>query len=126
MAGRTPRRRVVPCGGSRGDRSGQAYTLSNLGQVHHRQGHHQAALDRQRESLALRRELAEPHGQAECLQRLGSTFEALGRLREARTHWLDALAILADLGSSDADQVRALLADLPLRGPQGDRDPGRT
>jgi hypothetical protein len=53
------------------------------------------------------------HGQAESLRELGVTLRALGRAGEARAHWLEALAIFERLQTADADQVRALLAELP-------------
>jgi hypothetical protein len=42
------------------------------------------------------------------------TLRALGRLEEAWSHWLEALAIFERLGPSDAEQVRVLLSDQPL------------
>ena len=39
------------------------------------------------------------------------TLRALGRAEEARAHWLDALAILQRLQTTDADQVRIVLAE---------------
>jgi hypothetical protein len=41
------------------------------------------------------------------------TLRALGRPEQARAHWLQALAIFGQLQTTDADRVRALLADLP-------------
>jgi tetratricopeptide (TPR) repeat protein len=81
--------------------------------VHQRQGRYQEALACQRESLAIRRELGDAHCEAESLRELGVTLRALGRLDQARAHWLEALAILERLRSTNADQVRALLAELP-------------
>jgi len=65
------------------------------------------------DSLAIDRELGDPHGQAEALRELGVTLRALGRPEEARAHWRQALAIFKRLQSADADQVRALLAADP-------------
>jgi tetratricopeptide (TPR) repeat protein len=96
-----------------GDRRGEGYGLHDLGVVHQRQGRHEEALACLRESLVIRRELGEPHGEAESLRQLGMALRALGRPEQARAHWLDALAILQRLQTNDADQVRALLANLP-------------
>jgi hypothetical protein len=41
------------------------------------------------------------------------TLRALGHLDDARAHWLEALATFERLQSTDADQVRVLLAELP-------------
>ena len=101
-----------------GDRPGQAYGLSNLGVAYQRQGRHDRALACQRQSLALRRELGEPHGEAESLRELGVTLGALGRVDEARAHLLEALAIFEQLQTTDAEQVRALLADLSGSSPR--------
>jgi tetratricopeptide (TPR) repeat protein len=96
-----------------GDRRGEGYGLHDLGVVYQRQGRHEEALVRLRESLVIRRELGDSYCEAESLRELGVTLRALGRAEEARAHWLDALAILQRLQTTDADQVRALLADLP-------------
>ncbi len=94
-----------------GDRAGEAETLNELGVVYQRQGRYREALACHEESLALRRELNQPHGEAESLRELGMTLRALGRAEEARAHWLDALAILQRLQTTDADQVRIVLAE---------------
>ena len=96
-----------------GDPDGQAFCLNDLGIVHRRQGRYEEALCCQRRSLAIRRELGDAHCEAESLRELGVTLWALGRLDEARAHWLEAVATFERLRSTDADQVRALLADLP-------------
>jgi hypothetical protein len=46
------------------------------------------------------------------------TLRALGRPQEAQARWRQALAIFERLQTTDADQVRALLAE-PLPGPGG-------
>jgi DNA-binding SARP family transcriptional activator len=96
-----------------GDRDGQAFCLNDLGIVHQRQGDHALALACQRKSLAIRRELGDAHCEAESLRELGVTLRALGHLDEARAHWLEALATFERLQSANADQVRAVLAELP-------------
>jgi DNA-binding SARP family transcriptional activator/DNA polymerase III delta prime subunit len=98
-----------------GDRDGQAFCLNDLGIVHQRQGNYALALACQRKSLAIRRELGDAHCEAESLRELGVTLRAFGHLDEARAHWLEALATFERLESTDADQVRAVLAELPTR-----------
>jgi tetratricopeptide (TPR) repeat protein len=83
---------------------------NDLGVVYQRQGSYDKALTCLRESLAIRRELGDPHAEAECLRELGVTLRALDRLEEARRHWQEALAIFERLRTTDAGQVRALLA----------------
>jgi tetratricopeptide (TPR) repeat protein len=81
-------------------------------------GRHQEALDCLEESLAIRRELGDPYGQADSLRALGVTLRALGRPEEARAHLRQALALFERLQTTDADQVRALLGEqITLRQP---------
>jgi tetratricopeptide (TPR) repeat protein len=96
-----------------GDRSAQAGSLTNLGIVYKRQGRYHQALACQQESLAIYRELGDLYGQAESLRELGRTLQALGRTAEAGVHWREALAIFEQLRTTDADQVRAMLAEEP-------------
>jgi tetratricopeptide (TPR) repeat protein len=103
--------------GELGDRDGQAFCLNDLGIVHQRQGNGALALACQRKSLAIRRELGDAHCEAESLRELGVTLRALGDLEEARAHWLEALATFERLESTNADQVRALLAEPEVLNP---------
>ncbi len=96
-----------------GDRERQAESLNSLGVVYQRQGRYEQALACQQESLAICRELGDLYGQAESLRELGRTLQALGRTAEARVHWREALAIFEQLRTTDADQVRAMLAEEP-------------
>jgi tetratricopeptide (TPR) repeat protein len=98
-----------------GARESQAESCHNLGVVYRQQGQYDQALASLREGLAIRREFGEPHAVAESLRELGVTLRELGRGEEARMQWLQALAIFERLPTTDADQVRALLADLPAR-----------
>lgn len=59
----------------------------------------------------MRQELGDPHCLAESLRELGVTLRALGLREEARAHWRHTLAILEQLRTTDADQVRALTDD---------------
>jgi DNA-binding SARP family transcriptional activator len=94
-----------------GDRRGEAYGLHDLGIVYRRQGRPEESLASLRESLAIRRDQADPYGQADSLKELGITLRALGRPDEARTHLRQALTLFEELQTTDADQVRALLAE---------------
>jgi tetratricopeptide (TPR) repeat protein len=98
-----------------GDRGAQAQAHNDLGVARWRQGRYTEALDCHQQSLAVRRELGDRHGQAESLRELGATLRELGPTPEARAHLSQALAIFEQLQTADADQVRALLADLPMR-----------
>jgi hypothetical protein len=64
------------------------------------------------------RELGDSRGEAESLRELGGALQALGRLEETRAHWLEALAIFEQLPATEADQVHAVVADLPTSPPR--------
>jgi DNA-binding SARP family transcriptional activator/DNA polymerase III delta prime subunit len=101
-----------------GHRHGRAQSLRELGVVYQRQGRSQEALACLHDSLAIYRGLGDRHGQAQSLRELGVMLRALGRPEEARAHWLEALAIFQQLQATEADQVRALIADLPPNPPR--------
>lgn len=50
------------------------------------------------------------YGEATTLSSLGDTMDAAGDSDAARRRWQEAMAILADLGHSDAEQVRSKLS----------------
>jgi DNA-binding SARP family transcriptional activator/DNA polymerase III delta prime subunit len=97
------------------DRHGQANSLRDLGVVYRRQGRYRETLACLQDALAIYRELGDRQGQANSLRELGGALRALGRLEEARARWLEALAILEQLQATEADQVRALVADLTIK-----------
>jgi tetratricopeptide (TPR) repeat protein/transcriptional regulator with XRE-family HTH domain len=96
-----------------GDRLGQATTLNNLGVVHWRLGNPERAVDCHEQAMALYREFDDQHGQAETLRALGTVARSLDRHHQARAYWQQAAAIFQALGTPEAAQVLALLADLP-------------
>jgi hypothetical protein len=76
-------------------------------------------------SLTVRRALGDLRGQADSLRELGETVRALGRSEEGRAYWLEALAIFEQLGTSDVDRIRDLLAGLSASRRRADRSPTR-
>jgi DNA-binding SARP family transcriptional activator/tetratricopeptide (TPR) repeat protein len=94
------------------DPDGVAHCLNGLGAVHRRRGRLELALGCHRESLAIQRELGDPYCLTESLRELGLTLQATGRVEEAGQHLHEALSILEQLQSSDADEIRALVAHL--------------
>ncbi len=94
------------------DQDGVAHCLNGLGAVHRRQGRYELALGCHRESLAIQRELGDPFCLAESLRELGLTLQATGRIEEAEQHLREVLSIFEQLKSSDAAEIRALLANL--------------
>ena len=95
-----------------GDRDGEAFCLNDLGTVHRRQGRNEEALQVLHRSLQLRQQIGDSHGQAEVLRELGMTAHQVGRTAQARVHLLESLTIFDRLRTTDAAQVRTLLAKL--------------
>ncbi|MEU8869485.1 AfsR/SARP family transcriptional regulator [Streptomyces umbrinus] len=90
----------------------KAATWDTYGYAHHQLGQHQQAIDCYRQALELYRDLGERFGEAETLTGLGDTHLAADETATARRTWQRALAILDDLGHSDAAQVRSKLNGL--------------
>jgi tetratricopeptide (TPR) repeat protein/transcriptional regulator with XRE-family HTH domain len=94
-----------------GDRSGEADALNSLGeallgaaQPGRACTHHGAACD-------IASVIGDEYQQARAHDGLARAHHALARPDEARDHWREALALFTHLGTPEADQVRAQLAD---------------
>jgi len=92
-----------------GDRYGAAATWDSLGYAHHHLGAHERAIACYEEALTRFREAGDRTNEAEILTHLGDAHEARGDAAGAGEVWRRALAILDDLESPDADEVRAKL-----------------
>lgn len=68
------------------------------------------------------RDVDDPYGRATDLNRLGDAHRSGGDEESARRTWKMALAMLEELGSADAEQVRAKIDDA---GPNGSASTGR-
>ncbi len=100
--------------------------MDSLGYAHHLLGHHELATAHYQQSLTLKRELGDRHGQATTLSHLGDTHYATGDLKAARDAWQQALDALDHLslacgagvgaGYPEVGEVRAKLADLDWTG----------
>jgi tetratricopeptide (TPR) repeat protein len=88
----------------------QPETLISLGYIHHQLGDYPRATDCYSRALQGFRKLGNRYLEADTLKHLGDTQLAMGDRETARASWQEALAILDDLGHSDAEQVRARLA----------------
>jgi tetratricopeptide (TPR) repeat protein len=93
-----------------GSRSGEADALNSLGEVllavgqpDHARAEYAAALD-------LAAQTGGKYQQARAHHGLGEACRAGGDPGGARRHWQQALALFAELGTPEADQVRAQLA----------------
>jgi DNA-binding SARP family transcriptional activator/Tfp pilus assembly protein PilF len=94
-----------------GDRSGEAGARNSLGeallaagQPSHARTHHTTARD-------IARDIGDEYQQARAHDGLAHAHHTLARPDEARDHWRKALALYTRLGTPEADQVRAQLAD---------------
>jgi transcriptional regulator with XRE-family HTH domain/tetratricopeptide (TPR) repeat protein len=91
------------------DLRAEAEAWQSLGVIHQETGDSAQAIGCYQRSLALHRVLADRYMTAKLLTHLGDAHQAAVDIDAARTAWIEALAILDDLGHPDADQVRARL-----------------
>jgi tetratricopeptide (TPR) repeat protein/transcriptional regulator with XRE-family HTH domain len=92
------------------DRRAQAEAWESLGVIHQHTSEAGQAISCYQRSLALHRQLADRYLTTKLLTHLGDAHQAAGDTDAASNSWIEALAILDDLGHPDADQVRAKLA----------------
>ena len=76
-----------------GDRTGEAYALTNLGAVYWRKGHYQRATDRLQQALTLFREIGDRVGEARALDNLGLVYQRQGYYPQAVEHHQQALTL---------------------------------
>lgn len=103
-----------------GNRSAEAATLSNIGQVHNRRGDYDTALRYYQQALPIQQDIGHRSGQASTRFNIALVFRSEGRLTEAVVE-LEAVVKLdqalghPDLASDTAmlEQVRAELAKSP-------------
>jgi tetratricopeptide (TPR) repeat protein len=95
-----------------GDRHFEAAAADSLGFIHHRLGDYPAAVGHYRHALELFRESGDRYHTADTLNHLGDVHLADADAEAAATAWQAALAIFEELDYSDAEGVRAKLADL--------------
>ncbi|MGH8897100.1 MAG: tetratricopeptide repeat protein [Egibacteraceae bacterium] len=88
-------------------------TLNSLGDLYRSQGRAAEAIACYEQSLVTCREVGDRHTEALNLHKLGLMIHAVQGSSAARTYWADALAIFADLGAPEADEVRVLLDQTP-------------
>jgi tetratricopeptide (TPR) repeat protein len=75
-------------------------------------GRHAEAIESLKESLTIRRQLGDRHGQVEVLLHLGDALQADARSQQARAVWQEALAISEPLQVPEATVLRSRLASL--------------
>ncbi|MGW3283879.1 AfsR/SARP family transcriptional regulator [Streptomyces sp. NPDC001002] len=103
-----------------GDLNGEAAAHDSIGWAQHLLGRYDAAVERFETAIGLYRELDNRYLEADTLRHLGDSHRAAGDLGAARTAWSAALALLAEGGHAEADEVRQDLRELDA----GERAPG--
>ena len=96
--------------GESGDRSGEAYALTNLGAAYRLLGQYDPAVDRLSQALSLHRTTGDRHGEARTLSNLGIVADRLGRYDDAAAHLTEALGGYRELGNRHG--VAAVLTNL--------------
>ncbi|MEU2034333.1 ATP-binding protein [Nocardia amamiensis] len=113
-------RRALALNQELGSRRSESHTLDSLGYAFHHLGDHARAIAHYQRSLAVGRQLGDRPHDAAVLAHLGDAYHAAGDPQTARDAWQQALDILdslgvarrASLGSPDAEEIRAKLAEL--------------
>lgn len=81
-----------------GQRSGEAATLSNIGNVYTIWRQHDLALQHSYQALVILREIGDRAGEATTLNNIGLAFNGLGRFQEAVDYYLQVLPVLREIG----------------------------
>lgn len=92
-----------------GDRAGQRFTLHTLADLHHDKRDNDEAVRYYREAYTLSLALGDQWSAARVLNHLGDALAATGDTAAAHDCWQRALTVLNDLGSPEADDIRARL-----------------
>lgn len=96
-----------------GERASQAWSTNGLGEVALFTGDAAGAVARHTEALALAGADGARHQQARAHAGIGHAHRALGNPDLARTHYEQACAIYTELGMPDAEEMRAMLTEVP-------------
>ncbi|MFI5898213.1 BTAD domain-containing putative transcriptional regulator [Actinoplanes sp. NPDC051513] len=99
-----------------GDQAGAADTWDSLGYSHHHLRHYPQAITCYQRAIELFQGRGDRYYEAVSLIHLGDTHDGAGDTDAARGAWQHALAILSQLGHSDANQVRTRLHGSGQRG----------
>ena len=89
---------------------GEADTLISLGEISLASGRPGDARAQHTAALSLAEKTSHKHEQARAHRGLGAVCHADGDLAGARRHWQQAFTLFTELGTPEADQVRAQLA----------------
>lgn len=92
---------------------GQSNALDSLGFAHFHLGEYQEAIDCYRRALDHFHAIGDRHNGATALDHLGDAYLAAGDLLKARDAWQESFDVFDELDHTDADRVRAKLAEVP-------------
>jgi DNA-binding SARP family transcriptional activator/tetratricopeptide (TPR) repeat protein len=92
-----------------GHRMGEAEALNGLGEILLVTGQPENARAKHAAAVTLTWHTGEKYERARAHKGLGSCYDAMADLTRAREHWQQALAIYTELGSPEADEIRARL-----------------
>src|SRR6266508_203085 len=81
-----------------GDRSREAVTLNNIGEIYWSLGDMQKALEKFNEALPLRREVGDRRGEAVTLHNIGAVHRSLGEMQKALEKFNEALLLRRGVG----------------------------
>ncbi len=81
-----------------GDRSREAVTLNNIGEIYWSLGDMQKALEKFNEALPLRREVGDRRGEAVTLHNIGAVHRSLGEMQKALEKFNEALPLRRGVG----------------------------
>jgi len=98
-----------------GYQNAEGYAWHDLGFINQQIGQPGQAISCYERALDIYRQLTDRYYESKALTGLGNARLAAGDLAGARQAWQDALAILDELGHSDADQLRVRIAGAGTR-----------
>src|SRR6266545_2748536 len=86
-----------------GDRSREAITLNNIGEVYWSLGEMQKALEKHNEALPIARAIGDRSGEATTLNNIGEAYRSLGETQKALDKYNEALPILRAIGDHSVE-----------------------
>lgn len=93
-----------------GEQFGEGFVLNYMADTYFVAGNVDQAIDCYRRAAELRAEIGHRGGQAVSLRSLGTALRYSGDAAGAQRAWEESLALFEDLGSPEADELRAELA----------------
>ncbi|MEV4312058.1 tetratricopeptide repeat protein [Actinocrispum sp. NPDC049592] len=100
-----------------GNPNGEASAADSVGYALHHLDRNLEAIPYLEQALRIYQDIADRPTEADTLSHIGDARLALGDIEAARTAWQQALAILEEVGHSDAEEVRGKLQTLDTRAP---------